>query len=138
MFKLSDNILLHVVCRPALCGQIIGVGAGLKNSTHCIMYKGLARKHEEYEGDSIKMGPAFTTCPHLLPAPLRCYICMGLMLRQDTEGRDEGRTTHCESSVQSSVQQTDMAQHHLNHRLIVHKIPEWTSRRPICFQPVGR
>lgn len=45
MFKLLDNILL---CLQACSFWTNNrCWAGLKNSAHCIMYKGLARKHKE-------------------------------------------------------------------------------------------
>lgn len=118
MFKLSDNILL------CLQGCSLWTNnrcwAGLKNSAHCIMYKGLARKHEGCEGDSIKRLP-FTIRPHSLPVCFCCYICVGLMLRQDTQGQEK----------------RDTASDQLTLWLIVHKTPEWTSCRPTCFSASG-
>ncbi len=135
MFKLSDNILL--------CLQTCSLWtnnrcwAGLKNSTHCIMYKAPARKHKEQEGDSIKVGPAFTMCPHLLPVRLCCCICMGLMLQQDTELEMKGELHTARVFISSELSAT-WPHTSWPHRLIVHKTPEWTSCRPTCFQPVGR
>lgn len=39
--------------------------------------------------------------------------------------------------ISSELIATDMAAHHLTHRLIVHKTPEWTSCRPIAFSQWG-
>lgn len=113
MFKLSDNILL---CLQA-CSLWTNnrCWAGLKNSAHCIMYKGLARKHKEQGANSIKVGSAFTMCPRLLPVRLCCYICMGLMLQQDTETKGEPHTARV--FISSELSATDMASHHLTHRV---------------------